>query len=43
MNLYSSPMEADVTCRPAWSDTDLDLGHQSLAPMNVLTLPLQKG
>ncbi len=37
INLYSAPMETEVTCRPAWSDADIELGKQALPAMSVTT------
>lgn len=35
MNLLSSPMEAEVRCRPCWSAEMIDAGHLALDPMTV--------
>jgi hypothetical protein len=35
MNLYSSPMESGITVKPSWSESEIDLGSFSLAPMSV--------
>ena len=35
MNLLSSPQEAEVSCRPAWSKHAIHLGRHRLAPMSV--------
>lgn len=40
MNLNSSAMEAEVRCRPAWSDTDIDLGTRRLDAMSVTHVDL---
>jgi len=37
MNLYSSPMETEITIRPSWSDSEIELGHFKLPPMSVET------
>lgn len=42
MNLYSAPMATEVSCRPAWSPTDIDLGKQKLEPMSVAAIPIDK-
>jgi hypothetical protein len=41
MNLLSSPQEAIVDCRPAWSDGVLVTGKHELGPMSVKTIPIE--
>jgi beta-galactosidase len=40
MNLLSSPQEARVTCRPAWSSAPIDTGAHALQPMSVKVIAL---
>ena len=41
MNLLSSPMEARVDCRPAWSEGILETGSHELAPLTVKTFEIE--
>jgi beta-galactosidase len=41
MNLLSSPMEARVDCRPAWSEGILETGNHELGPMSVKTFEIE--
>lgn len=35
MNLLSSPMEGEVSCRPSWQSEMIHTGHHKLEPMSV--------
>ncbi|GEM_PF-414123 len=41
MNLLSSPLEAHVDCRPAWSEGILEMGKHELGPMSVKTIEIE--
>lgn len=40
MNLNSSPMDCEVRCHPEWADEWIDLGQQTLGPMEVRVIEL---
>jgi beta-galactosidase len=41
MNLFTAPMETQVTCRPAWSDKPIDIGRHTLEPMSVKIIEVE--
>jgi beta-galactosidase len=41
MNLNSSPMDGTVRCRPEWAEDGIDLGRQTLGPMEVRVVELE--
>lgn len=42
MNLYSAPMETDITVKPSWSKSEIELGSFNLAPMSVEVKEVQQ-
>lgn len=41
MNLLSSPLEARIDCRPAWSEGILETGQHELGPMSVKVIEIE--
>jgi len=35
MNLFNAPMEAEIQCRPSWSDHVIALGNRTIPAMTV--------